>query len=287
MSRFFFGKEIKTLNFKHMKQIILPLLLVFIVSCGDDGYNSGNSDSLQNNVDIAYETAVQVFYSLPSPIETAMVIENTNVEFSDDYILPLNAADLYETSTEKAVNLGVYCTDLSYLTMFNQTQASIEYLSVCKKLSEELGLLNVIEDSVLVEIQNNLKNRDEVMSLISEQFMHINAYLEENDRGESATLIVFGGWIEGLYLSTMLVGDNVENNPDLIQMIYDQKISLENLISLLEIYRDNDDIEHFLNEINELKSIYDNISYPISQENFEQIVAKVELTRNSFTKISF
>ena len=271
-----------------MKKLFLPLILALLVSCSDDGQNPiDDTDTIETTVDIIYEKAVEVFYSLPSPVETAMVIENTNVEFSDKYILPQNAANLYETSTEKAVNLGVYCTDLSYLTMFNQTQISIEYLTVCKKLSEELGLLNVIEDSVLTEIQNNLKNRDEVMSIISEQFMNINAYLEENDRVESAALIVFGGWIEGLYLSVKLVGDNVNNNPDLTQMIYDQKISLENLISLLELYKENDDIEHFLNEIMELKSIYDNISYPLSQEDFEKIAAKVDLTRNSFTKISF
>lgn len=273
-----------------MKRIILPLLLViFAVSCEDDDNNSNGASSPTEptRIDVAFETAKQIFYSLPSPVETAMIIENTDVEFSDDYILPTKAVDLYETSTEQAINLGVYSADLSYLTMFSQTQYSIEYLTVCKKLSEELGIMNVIGDSVMTEIQNNLKNRDQVMNIISEQFMNVNAYLEENDRGISATLLVYGGWIEGLYLSVVLVGNNVDNNPQLIQMIYDQKISLDDLISLLELYEENDEISGYLIELNELKMIYDKISHPVLQEDFDQIKAKVELIRNSFTKISF
>lgn len=272
-----------------MKKIFFLLGLVLILSCDDDNSNKnsykGSSDDLKVNE--AFETAKQIFYSLPSPVETAMIIENTDVEFSDDYVLQLKAADLYETTTEQAINLGVYSADLSYLTMFDQTQYSLEYISVCKKLAEQMGIMNVISDSVLTEIQTKLKNRDEVMNIISEQFMQINAYLEENDRGVSASLIVFGGWIEGLYLSVMLVGDDVNNNPQLLQMIYDQQISLEDLVSLLQIYKDNDEVNNYLTEIQELKHIYEEIDYAITQENFDKIHAKVKMIRNSFTKTSF
>ena len=98
---------------------------------------------------------------------------------------------------------------------------------------------------------------------------------------------MYGGWVEGLYLSVTLIGNDIKNNPDLAQMIYEQKISLDVLISLLELFKDKSDIQKYLTEINELKVIYENISSPMTQDNFEQISSKVKLIRNSFTKTSF
>jgi len=130
-------------------------------------------------------------------------------------------------------------------------------------------------------------DKDRSMNIISEQFMDINSYLEENDRTISATLMVFGGWIEGLYLSVMLAGDTIDENPELIQMIYDQHISLEDLISLLQLYKGDKQIENYLTETLELKVIFDNLQSSITQEDFEKIKSKVILLRDSFTKVSY
>jgi len=247
-----------------MKKITTALifsLIIFSFGCEDDGSDSNvDTTNPEKKVKIAFETAKQIFYSLPSPVETAMIIENTNVQFSDEFILPYEAVDLYETSDEQAVNLGVYSADLSYLTMFGQQQIAVKYLAACKKLAEELSLLNVISDSTINELQNNIMDKDQAMNIISEQFININSYLEENDRSISATLIVFGGWVEGLYLSVMLIGNDVEDNIDLAQMIYDQKISLEDLINLLDLYKEDEHIKTYLYELKELKTIYDSMS---------------------------
>lgn len=267
--------------------LIIPALLLIFQSCeSGNNVNTYSNDSI-TKVEVAFETAKQIFYSLPSPVETAMIIENTDVVFSDNFLLPIDASDLYETSYEQSVNLGVYSADLSYLTMFGQQQLAVKYLATCKKLSDELGLLNVINDSVINSLNKNIMNKDQALNIISEQFMNINSYLEENNRSTTATLIVFGGWVEGLYLSIMLVGDNVDDNPELIQMIYDQKISLEDLISLLQLYKNDPQIKKYLNETLELKTIFDSLNNTLVQEDFEKIKSKVQILRNSFTKISF
>jgi len=272
---------------KHIPLLfILPLFFLYN-SCEDNKSQDIYTNDSTTKVNIAFETAKQIFYSLPSPVETAMIIENTDVDFSEDVLLPLDAVNLYETSYEQAVNLGVYSADLSYLTMFNQQQQAIKYLVVCKTLSDQLGLLNVINDSVIQSVQENMMDKDQTLNIISEQFMNINSFLEENDRSTSATLIVFGGWIEGLYLSVMLVGDNIDNNQELVQLIFDQKLSLEDLISLLELYKDDPQVKKYLNETLELKTIFDDLENTIKQEDFEKIKSRVQILRNSFTKITF
>ncbi|MBN2664313.1 MAG: hypothetical protein JXR68_11740 [Bacteroidales bacterium] len=272
---------------KHFLIFIIPAFLFIFQSCEtEDDINAYSNDTI-TKVEVAFETAKQIFYSLPSPVETAMVIENTDVVFSDNFLLPIDASDLYETSYEQAVNLGVYSADLSYLTMFGQQQLAVKYLATCKKLSDELGLLNVINDSIINSLHNNMMNKDQALNIISEQFMNINSYLEENSRSTTATLIVFGGWVEGLYLSVMLVGDNFDENTELVQMIFDQKISLEDLISLLQLYKNDPQVKKYLNETLELKTIFDDLNNSLVQDDFDKIKSRVQILRNSFTKISF
>ncbi len=270
-----------------MTKIYIILTILLFSAC--NGQQNKNKNKIQdtivvNKTEEAFNKAKQIFYSLPSPVETAMVLENTHVQYEGDFLLPVKFADYYVKSDDQALNLGIYATDLSYITMFDQQQRSVEYLSACKKLADKLGLLNVINDSVLTILSNNVLNKDQVMNIISEQYMNINAYFEENNREISATLMILGGWIEGLYLSVNLIGDKVTNNTELSEMIYDQHISLEDLISLLNIYKNNAQIAKYINEIDSIKTIYNAMSTPMSQESFIKLKLKVKKIRYSFTK---
>ncbi len=271
-----------------MKKILLPVLLLIFAACGDDITDTSNQQNVDSiatpkKVEVAFEKAKQIFYSLPSPVETAMIINNTNVQYTNEMLLPSDKVDLYETSDKQALALGVYSADLSYITMFEQQQDEIEYLADCKKLADKLGLLNVISDSVITELQESVTDKDRAMNIISEQFMEVNAFLEENNRTTSATLMVYGGWIEGLYLSAMLAGDNVDENPELIQVISEQSYSLSDLISLIELYKDDDVVGKYLTDLKELQAIYQTLKVPMSQENFDQIKSKVNMIRSTIT----
>lgn len=264
------------------------ILSIFFLACKNTNENrekiSDVKDSTPNKVQIAYDKAKEVLYSLPSPVETAMIIENTKVKFSDEYILPLNKIVFYETSFEKAVNLGVYSADLSYLSMFEQQQTAVKYLTNCKKLAEELGVLDVINDSVIDDLSKNIKRKEEVLEVISEQYMNINAFLEENNREQLAALMVFGGWIEGIYISIKLVNNDVATCPDLVQTIYDQKLSLEDLQNLIKLFNDNPNMKAYYNELNDLSTIFNSVSTPLNQKDFDKIQNKIVSIRNQITK---
>ena len=61
-------------------------------------------------------------------------------------------------------------------------------------------------------------------------------YLKENYRGATAALIIMGGWLDELYISTHIID---EENPDesIVNHIAEQKHSLENLIELLSFLK--------------------------------------------------
>ncbi len=136
--------------------------------------------------------------------------------------------------------------------------------------------MNIVDKSLSERLENNVNNRDSCMGIISEVFTNSNSALKENGRPEIATMIIVGGWIEGLYIATKLTTKTLNNN-ELIDRIVDQKNSLNTLISLLNEYKDNQSISSILNDMNKIKSVYDEI----------QIVSsKIEPITNNETKIT-
>ncbi|PLX01126.1 MAG: hypothetical protein C0594_14270, partial [Marinilabiliales bacterium] len=105
----------------------------------------------------------------------------------------------------------------------------------------------------------NVNNRDSLMEIISETFMNSNSFLKENDRAETAAIILVGGWVEGLYIATK-IARATDQNSEIIDRIVHQRLSLATLISLLEEYEDNDEnVSSLLPELRAIKAIYDKI----------------------------
>lgn len=274
-----------------LTNLIFLIALISVTSCNNSGKNSNNNkkdsipDSSQIKLNQAYDKAKIIFYSLPSPIETAMIIESSGVDYNDELLNPVNKVNTYGTSKQMALNLGIYSADLSFCTLFDQPQATINYMATAKKLAESLGILDAINDSVVNLLQENMEDKNKIMSIISESFINSSSYLEENDRDEVATMVILGGWIEGLYLSVNLIGDKVENNQDLTDIIVSQSFTLDDLIGLLELYKkDNNDIQTLLTEIKQLKTAFEEVEEPITQKQFDNLVEKINKIRNGYTQ---
>lgn len=272
------------MNSKKFLFLIIALILVY--SCNNSEKNINTSNNNQKKELLAYDKAKEVLYSLPSPVETAMIIENANTKFDDDYLLPIDYINYYETSYSKATILGVYSADLSYISMFEQQQLAVKYLSNCKKLAESLGVMEVINDSIIDDLSKSIKRKEEVLEIISNEYMKINSYLEDNNRQQLAALLVFGGWVEGIYISTRLVNNDISKNPDLVQTIYDQKLSLEDLINLMKIFEDNPTFKTYTNYLMELNEIFKSIKTPMVQKEFDILQTKILTIRTNIVKNS-
>mgnify|MGYP000002686047 CR=1 FL=1 len=54
-------------------------------------------------------------------------------------------------------------------------------------------------------MEESIAMHDPLIKIINETFTKVDSYLKENQRCGLAALIVFGGWIETLYLATNIV----------------------------------------------------------------------------------
>ena len=289
------------------------LLGFMIAGCNRGGRTEGESSgefeatgSLDPETQEQLNTAKRIFYSLPSPLETAMLIKNAGAKYDERLLNPVDNTSSYITSRSKALNLGIYSTDLSYASLFDQTQATLSYIEAAKEMADGLNILDAIDEETIERLENNINNRDVIIDIISETLLNSSSYLKENGLEATASIVLVGGWVEGLYIATNLVGDSQLENNKLVERIVDQKLTLNIIINLLQQYSGNEDASAVMADVKKLKSIFDHIkieqgevsviedpdtnvatiksesSIEISKDVFDQLRNKVGEIRSSY-----
>ena len=266
--------DIKSLHCKTSFFLAVFVSSLIITGCGSNKSKDKDSEELVTIESLEIdEQLIQdvkkvkaIFYSLPSPLETAMILKQAGATYNEELLNPTDNVANYVTNRSMALNLGIYTTDLSYASLFDQTQATINYMNASKKVAEGLGILGAIDENVLERLEANINNRDVIMDIISETIMSSSSFFEENDRQAMSTVVLVGGWVEGLYIATSLVEDDVDlNSNELVNRIIDQKLTLSTVINLLEENKDNEDVKMVMVNVNELKAIFDKIEITTSK----------------------
>ncbi|MUP37401.1 hypothetical protein [Labilibaculum euxinus] len=206
-----------------------------------------------------FKSIKTLFYNVPSPIEVTGIIKKMNLPYQPDLMNPVSNADNYLSQADVAINIGIYGADLSYIRIYEQFQDAARYLAVIKKFTRDLGIPEEQERITARRMEENIENQDSLLQIITETFTKSDSYLKENQRGGVAALIVFGGWIETLYLATNIV-DLKNPQKEMVNLISQQKHSVKNLIGLLNQYRDNYKINQILPDLKKLDAKFQEIS---------------------------
>ncbi len=273
---------------------MLIIISALVVGCksGEKGEKEPEFDVDMQEIDQSLfdniNQAKRVFYSMPSPLETAMLVRSAGAIYNEDLLNSLDNVGNYTTNRSMALNLGIYTCDLSFASLYDQTQTSISYLSAAKKMADGLGILDAINEETLERLEENVNNREVIMDIISETFMNSSAYLQENNRQALSSIVLVGGWVEGLYLAIKLVDQDSFEGNKLVDRIVDQKLSLNIVMKLLEDHKNNPDVADILIDMNQLKAIYDKISITTSEiktsfDEETQITTLESTTKNNFT----
>lgn len=235
-------------------------------SCGSstDSENIATNDSTANVTAEKDTKAQNVFYSIPSPIETTSLLKGAGAKYNASYLNPIENVSKYSTAAARALNLGVYGSDLSFTSIFDQTQESMLYLRCTNKLATSLGISGAFDESTTSRIEANLENRDSLLTIISDSYWNADSYLKDNGQPGVSALIIAGGWVEGLYIATQIA--NGTKNEEIATRIGEQKLSLDNLVALLDSYKtSNEGVNDMYTQLSELKKIYDAIPVTASE----------------------
>jgi hypothetical protein len=293
---------------------VVILFTLFLAGCGSRGNQAEKVEptveSGVNNEKIAADVkqAEKIFQALPSPLESAMLIKSAGARFEKSFLNSTDNVPNYTTNRSMALNLGIYTCDLSFASMYDQTQIIIDYMNSAKKMADGLGILDAINDEDIQRLEENINNSEVIMDIVSQTFLNSNSYLSDNDQPAIATMVLVGGWVEGLYIATQLVDLNDFNGNKLVGRIIDQKLSIDILLNLLKNNKGNPAIDEMIIQINNLKLVFDKINItttPIkteidpttnvttlrsevktdmSLEVFKELTKTVADIRNSFVK---
>jgi uncharacterized coiled-coil protein SlyX len=163
----------------------------------------------------------------------------------------------------------------------------LKFLNVSKKLAADLGILGAFEQSTIQRVESNLGNQDSVLKVISEAFGKADFYLKQNERNSTSALILAGGWIEALYVATQLV--KTSPNEDVVTRIGEQKISIDILLSMLSLYKnESQEIANLSDKIKELKAIFDTvtISYTYQPKTVDTLKRTIVINTSSEVTIT-
>ncbi len=218
----------------------LFLALVLLYSCGGNQNEDQLENKINQNIDSTASTLIKfdnTVFSMPSPYEIAFLVKRANLTYNKEMLNPYNKSHSYVTNFDKALNLGVYGSDLGYLTLYEQNSDAIQYFSVIKILSQELNIENAFDKKTVNRIESNLGNKDSLMNIVSNSYRKADQYLKDNNRNDIGVLILAGGWVESTYMLTQLAKQSKKQ--EIINRIAEQKRPLDNLIKLLSPYYNN------------------------------------------------
>lgn len=248
---------------RYYNAIALGILLIglTLTSCGGSGNTAPNAaqninteEEITVNVDFEaygltkdflakYDTLKiadfgDLIQSFPSPVEVSAIIKDSKVKYDHNYLFNTGISQNFETTYKKSLGLGVYCADLGYLNVYDQTGDVLEYLVTIRKLTDDLKLGQFFDFAALKRIATNNNNLDSLLILSTMSYYKMDEYLRTNDRANVSALMVTGVWTESLYLASKVYLE--KENKRMKDHIASQKYILDELMAILIHYMGND-----------------------------------------------
>ena len=236
------------------------IALLFLAACGQRP--SENLEVDMDDVDvgelqISSETMNEIIQNIASPIEVAALISSLNIPFSTSYLADPDNLSTNTTSFEMAYSLGALSADLGYLNMYEKTGTAVNYLSSMNRLADALQIGQFFDFATIKRLATTSSDLDSLMFISMNSFNNMDDYLRETDRSNLSALMIAGVWMEGLFLATQVAVLN--SNEDLKSMIGEQKLILNDLLLILNNYKNEEAIAVYVTDLEMIKSIYDEV----------------------------
>ncbi len=227
-----------------------------------------------------------IINSIPSPLEVAFLIKETGGEYNSTFLNATDKIDNYDNSHSKALNLGIYGADLAYTNIYSQHTDGANFLGAVKGLAEDLNIDKYFDINTIQRLLKHNENLDSLLLITTSNFEKINVYMQENKRSHLSTLLLTGGWIEGLHLICEVYAYHPSD--ELRDKIGEQKVVLDQLMMLLRYYEKDPKINPIIKSLEELEKVYSEITIETveGETTFEEIDGIMMAVDNSQTKIN-
>ncbi len=256
---------------QNLTRILNVALITVLFSCGGDKQTDESAskefDEAQSELK---EQIEEVLYEIPPPSEIPYLLQATGADFNESLVNDETKVDQYRSTSDKSsLNLGIYATDMGYLSSYDQTQEALNYLSTSKTLADHLGITGAFDVELLKRFEDNLGSKDSLSAIINESMTKTDDYLKDDDRNKVAAMVLTGSFIEGLYISTELVRIYPHDLPEdarnlilipIVTVILDQEKPLGDLIKLMESIDPSEDASNLIESLKGLQGSFEKLN---------------------------
>jgi hypothetical protein len=262
-------------------------------SCGggkkpdDQAFLNSLEDSTKKGPTIDEEVINSILQQIPSPLEISVLLKESGTRYNVGILNNADNLSKYNSNYKKALNLGVYGTDLGYTNIYEKNEDGIKYLSSIKSLADGLNIGQFFDIETIGRLATNSKHLDSLLLITTQNFNSINHYLQTQSRANLSVLLLTGGWVEAMQI-TCQVASKDPKNKELMEKIGEQKIILEQIVLLLGFYKDDANMASLLKEMGDLKTAFDkiNILYTYKESSMEIVDGVAVIKDNSTTTIN-
>ena len=276
-----------------MRIVIIGLILALFTACGSEkksdeqAFLEGLDSAKTEGPSISEGVIGDILQRIPSPLEISVLLKESGKKYNGSYLNSPDNVSNYNSNFKKALNLGVYGTDLGYTNIYEQNQDGVKYMSSIKSLADGLSIGQFFDIETIGRLATNSKNLDSLLLITTQNFNSINHYLQSRNQSNLSVLFLTGGWVEALNILCEVAAAN-PTNKEMQETIGEQKIILENIMLLLSFYKESDqNMASLLADMEELKKLYDkvNITYTYSESTFEIVDGVMVIKDNSSSTI--
>lgn len=272
-----------------MKKIFASLLVSFMI-IGIAGLTSCKSRTEKAQEQIEEKQVDQItteieqnVYPLPTSAEIIKLLTDLEVGYQIGITNPVAKVKKYFSSQERAINLGAYGADLSYVTLYNMEQEVIDYMNAIRTLTNELNMSRIYNEGILDSIKANEDDKEELVDILTETFNDTYAYLSENDQQALALLVVGGAWVEGMYLTTN-VSEAAYNVSTISGVLLEQKSSFDRYIEITQPYMSDPAVSAFVKQLDPIKNVYAGLGTSLTDKDIADIKKAMESIRSQIVQ---
>lgn len=250
------------INYSFKSFLLISASGILLTACS--GEPKTNDAELLVKADSAIEAVVaeelkEVNYTLPSPLQLAAIFKKSGLKYVDGITnSPKNVAKYNHSAFNRALNLGVYSSDLAYTLLNKQFDASKNYLKACQEIGNGLGIKKAFELNNLGErFSKNIGKEDSLLEIISEIQMQSDIILEEHNQKHITAIAFAGAWFESIYIAGKVY--TADKNKNVCISLMEQFMIAENIIKALKANTEKEpECELLCDDINSILSLFKN-----------------------------
>jgi len=277
-----------------MRILLFGLVACFAFACNSSKkpdeqafLESLDSAAVEKGPAVSEEVIGSIIQQIPSPLEISVLLKESGTKYDRSLLNSPDNISKYNSNYRKALNLGIYGTDLGYTNIYEQNQDGLDYMTSIKELADGLSIGQFFDIETIGRLATNSKNLDSLLLITTKNFNSINAYLQEQNRANLSVLLLTGGWLEAMHITSQVSAKD-PSNKELQEKIGEQKIILENIVILLGYYKEVDqNMASLLKDMERLKSEYENVEIikTYKESTFEIVDGVMVIKDNSSSEI--